>query len=75
MSAGAAGVMLLFVTVNAKGKITKIEVLHSLSPHLDKATIKTVRTWRFKLRDGSPGSLPDTFPLQIKFEPDCDMDL
>ena len=75
MRAGAAGVMVLSVTVNAKGKITKVEVVHSLSPHFDKATIKTVRTWRFKLRDGSPGSLPDTFPLHIQFEPDCDMDL
>jgi TonB family protein len=75
MRAGAAGIMVLSVTVNAKGKITRVEVVHSLSPHLDKATINTVRTWRFKLRDGSPGSLPDTFPLHIKFEPDCDMDL
>lgn len=75
MRAGVAGDMLLSVTINANGKPTKVRVLHSLSPHLDKATIKTIRTWRFKLRDGSHGGLPDTFPLVIKFDPECNMDL
>ena len=75
MKAGAAGDMVLSLTIDANGKPTKIRVVHSLSPHLDKATIKTVRTCRFKLRDGSPGSLPGTFPLPIKFDPECDMDL
>lgn len=75
MKAGAAGDMLLSVTINANGKPAKIRVVHSLSPHLDKATIKTVRAWRFKLQDGSPGKLPDTFPLIIKFDPECNMDL
>jgi len=75
MKAGAAGDMVLSLAIGANGKPTKIRVVHSLSPHLDKATIKTVRTWRFKLRDGSPGSLPDTFPLPIKFDPECNMDL
>jgi TonB family protein len=75
MRAGVAGDMLLSVSINANGKPTKIRVVHSLSPHLDKATIKTVRTWRFKLRPGSPGSLPDTFPLPIKFDPECHMEL
>ena len=74
MKAGAAGDMLLSVTINANGKPTKIRVVHSLSVHLDKATIKTVRAWRFKLHDGSPGSLPDTFPVVIKFDPECNMD-
>jgi TonB family protein len=75
MKSGASGDMLLLVTINANGKPTKIRVVNSLSPHLDKATIKTVRAWRFKLQDGSPGSLPDTFPLVIKFDPECNMDL
>jgi protein TonB len=75
MRSGASGDMVLFVTINANGKPTKIRVGHSLSPHLDKATIKTLRAWRFKLQDGSPGSLPDTFPLVIKFDPECNMDL
>jgi TonB family protein len=75
MRAGVAGDLLLSVTINRNGRPTKIRVLHSLSPHLDKAAVKTVRAWRFKLRDGSPGSLPDTFPLVIKFDPECNMDL
>jgi TonB family protein len=75
MKAGAAGDMVLSLTINANGKPTKIRVVNSLSPHLDKATIKTVRAWRFKLANSSPGSLPDTFPLVIQFDPECDMDL
>lgn len=75
MKSGASGDMLLLVSINANGKPTKIRILHSLSPHLDKATIKTLRAWRFKLQDGSPGSLPDTFPLVIKFDPECNPDL
>ena len=75
MKSGASGDMLLFVTINANGKSTKIRILHSLSPHLDKAAIKAVREWRFKLQDGSPGRLPDTFPLVIKFDPECNADL
>jgi TonB family protein len=73
MRAGVAGDMLLSVTINANGKPTKIRVVHSLSSHLDKATIKTVRAWRFKLLEGSPGSLADTFRLLIKFDPECNM--
>jgi TonB family protein len=75
MKAGAAGDMVLSVTINANGKPTKVRVVHSLSPHLDKAAIKAIRTWRFKLSTNSPGSLPDAFPMHIKFEPECPMDL
>ena len=75
MRPGASGDMVLFVTINADGKPTKIRVVRSISPHLDKETIKTLRAWRFKLQDGSPGSLPDTFPLVIKFDPECAPDL
>jgi TonB family protein len=73
--AGVAGEMELSVTINAKGKVTKIQVTKSLSPHLDKGAMKTVRKLRFKLRDGSPGTLPDTFPLHINFQPECNMHL
>jgi TonB family protein len=69
--AGVTGDLVLSVTIDAKGKPKEIKVVKSLSPHLDKAAIKTVRAWRFKLKDGSPGLLPDTFPLHINFEPEC----
>jgi len=68
---GVAGDMVLSVTIDARGKAKKVEVVNSLSPHLDKAAVKTIRAWRFKLRDGSSGSLPDTFPLHITFQPEC----
>jgi TonB family protein len=69
--AGIEGEMVLSVTVDAKGRAKKIAVVKSLSPRLDQAAIKAVRTWKFKLKDGSPDSLPDVFPLHIKFQPEC----
>ena len=74
MKSGASAIW-CFRHINANGKLTKIRIVHSLSSHLDKVAIKAVRDWRFKLQDGSPGSLPDTFPLVIKFDPECNIDL
>lgn len=73
--AGIAGEMVLAIVVNPQGKVTKVRVVRSLSPHLDKAAAKSVRTWRFTLRDGSPGFLPDTFDVRITYEAMCNMDL
>jgi TonB family protein len=71
--AGIAGEMILSVTVNAQGKVTKVRVLKSVSPHLDKAAAKTVRKWRYKLREGSLNSLPDDFELRITYKSMCNM--
>jgi TonB family protein len=69
--AGVAGEMALSLTVDAEGKVTKVRVIKPLSPRLDDATVATVRTWRFKLKAGNPGSLPDDFRLQFIFQPMC----
>lgn len=69
--AGISGVMTLSVSINKKGKPTKVTVVHSLSPHLDNAAIKTVRKWRFKLAKGPPGSFPGDFLIGIDYEGEC----
>jgi TonB family protein len=69
--AGAGGEMILLITVSAKGEVAKTRVVKSLSPHLDKAAITTVRAWKFKLLSGNPDSLPDDFQLHITYMPTC----
>jgi len=70
--AGIAGVMRLAITVSAEGRVTKIHVVNSLSPRLDKAAVKAIRGWRFNLVRGNPTSLPDEFELPITYRPLCD---
>jgi TonB family protein len=69
--AGVGGEMILLITVSAKGEVAKTRVVKSLSPHLDKAAITTVRAWKFKLLSGNPDSLPDDFQLHITYMPTC----
>jgi TonB family protein len=69
--AGIVGVMLLSITVTPDGRVKKVHVVKSLSPHLDKAAMKTVRQWRFKLIKGSPDAVPDDFELPIIFQATC----
>jgi len=69
--AGIAGAMLLSITVMPDGRVKKVHVVKSLSPHLDKAAVKTVQQWRFKLIKGSPDALPDDFELPIIYSATC----
>jgi TonB family protein len=46
--AGAAGKMVLSVTLKRNGHVKEIHVVKSLSPGLDKAAIDLVRGWKFK---------------------------
>ncbi|HEY4776511.1 MAG TPA: energy transducer TonB [Candidatus Acidoferrales bacterium] len=71
--AGIAGEMILSITVNAHGKVTRVRVIQSLSPHLDRAAAKRVRTWNFKLIERNTGSLPDKFQLHIFYKAMCPM--
>jgi TonB family protein len=65
--------MVLSIAVDAKGRVTNVRVVKSLSPHLDNAAADTVRTWRFKLKAGNLDSLPDDFPVHFFFRPMCRM--
>jgi len=73
--AGISGEMILAVTVNAKGRVTNAHVVKSLSPRLDHAAVKTVRKWRFFLREGDSVFLPDVFPLRLEYKAMCEMQL
>jgi TonB family protein len=68
---GAAGEMVLSVTVEANGKPSKAYVLTSLSPHLDQAAIETVLSWKFKLIKGNPDRLPDDFEVHFQYRATC----
>jgi TonB family protein len=72
--AGVAGEMIRSLTVNAEGKVASVRVVKSLSTHLDKAAVDSVRTLKFKLQSGNPDSPPDDFPLRIFCQPTCSMD-
>jgi TonB family protein len=69
--AGSAGEMILALTVNSKGEVTNVRVVKSLSPHLDKAAIETALTWKYKVIDGNPESLPDDFQFHIFYRTTC----
>jgi TonB family protein len=69
--AGATGEMILSLTVNAKGDVTNVRVVKSVSPHLDKDAVDTVRTWKYKVIAGNPEALPDDFQLKISYQADC----
>jgi TonB family protein len=73
--AGVSGDMVLAVTINAQGKVTKTRVVKPLSPRLDKAALKTIRTWRFKVTERRPNPLPDEFQLRITYKAMCQMEL
>lgn len=67
------GEMILSITVSAKGEVENVRIIKSLSPRQDKAAIKTVQTWKFKLLSGNPGVLPDDFQLHVIYTPPCKM--
>jgi TonB family protein len=69
--AGVTGEMILSLTVTAKGDVTNVRVVKSVSPHLDKDAVDTVRTWKYKVIAGNPEALPDDFQLKISYTPLC----
>jgi TonB family protein len=54
--AGRTGMIVLLVGIDVHGKVSSASVEEPLGFGLDKAAVKTVRTWRFKpaMRDGVP---------------------
>jgi TonB family protein len=73
--AGIAGEMVLAITISPKGRVTRINVVKPLSPRLDRAAVRAVRTWRLTLVQGNSDSLPDVFLLRINYEAMCPMQL
>ena len=50
VKAGVSGKVVLSVVLDTQGGVKEIHVVNSLSPSLDAAAVKAVRTWKFKLR-------------------------
>ncbi len=47
-----------------------IHVVKSLSPQLDEAALKAVRSWKFKLIEGDPDG-PKDYQVEISFRATC----
>jgi protein TonB len=54
-----AGIILLEAVVTDKGDVTKVKVLRSMHPLLDKEAVAAVKQWKYKpaLKDGKPVSV------------------
>jgi TonB family protein len=46
--AGASGVVIVEATIDEQGNVQDARVVQGVHPDLDKATLKAVRTWKFK---------------------------
>jgi TonB family protein len=68
---GVSGKLVLSVALDAEASVKEIHVVQSLSPHLDEAALKAVRTWKFKLIDGNSGDSPNDFRVHIIFRAIC----
>jgi TonB family protein len=69
--AGVSGKIVLSVALDGEGRVKEIHVVKSLSPHIDEAALKAVRTWKFRLLDENPGLPPNDFQVQIIFRATC----
>jgi TonB family protein len=70
--AGIAGEMVLSLTFDDQGKLKEVHVLKSLSPHLDKAALETVRMWAFNLTNTTSGVAHHDLQLKLAYEGSCD---
>ncbi len=52
------------------GLVKEIHVVKSLSPQLDEAALKAVRSWKFKLIEGDPDG-PKDYQVEISFRATC----
>jgi TonB family protein len=75
--AGAAGKMVLSVSLNADGRVKEIHAVNSVSPGLDKAVIDMVRGLKFKrcrddrLCSGNPNAPMEDLRLEFDFRATC----
>ena len=68
--AGIQGVVVLEITIDATGKVTKATVLRSV-PGLDEAAIDTVKKWEYEptLIDGKPVPIIATVTVNFAIQP------
>jgi TonB family protein len=71
---GVAGEMILSITADVDGRVKKVRVVKSLSPELDKVTVKSARKWKFKVIKRNENSRSGDFELSVTFMAECDPD-
>jgi TonB family protein len=71
---GVAGEIILAITADADGRVKKVRVVKSLSPELDKVTVKSARKWKFKVVKRNENSRPGEFELPVTFTAYCCQD-
>ena len=68
---GVAGTVILSITADADGRVKKVRVVKSLSPELDKVTVKAARRWKFKVVKRNENSRQGDFELSVTFRAAC----
>jgi TonB family protein len=63
--------MVLAVSIDREGKVTRVRVIKSLSAGLDKSAIETVETWKFNPVDSGAKPPFEDLRLHILFVPVC----
>jgi TonB family protein len=72
--AGVEGEMVLLLTIDQEGRVKKVRVLKSLSPHIDKNAMQVVRKWKVTIPADHPAKFPDDFTVHVMFTPLCSGD-
>jgi TonB family protein len=67
---GIAGKLVLSISLYSDGRVKEIRVIRSLSPALDKRTIDTVRTMKFRRLEADSAE-PEDLRLQFTFRATC----
>ena len=70
---GVAGTLVLSITADADGRVKKVRLVKSLSPELDKVTVKSARKWKFKVKRNENSRQGD-FEISVTFTAECDPD-
>jgi TonB family protein len=67
MKAHCQGADVLSLVVNAKGRVTEVQVVKGLGGEFDQSAMKTVRTWRFKPATLRGRPVPARVDVEIHF--------
>jgi TonB family protein len=61
------GAIVLYIVVDAKGRVTKAEIIKPLGDGFDESAVKTVRTWRFKPATQDGRAIPVSADVEVNF--------
>ena len=67
LAAGIEGVVVLQVTVNRYGRVTRVDVQNRVALSLDAAAVAAVRQWRFAPVTGEDQPAPGPFRVPVRF--------